>query len=220
MDISITEENYIKAIYTLSIEQDGIAGTNELSQLLNNKAGTVTEMIKRLSNKKLIHYMPYQGVSLTSGGKKIALEIVRRHRLWEVFLVQSLAFKWDEVHELAEQLEHIQSKQLTDKLDAFLGFPRFDPHGDPIPDAKGRLNEKRTQPLSAVMKGCRYVFVGVSDHSAEFLQYLTSLGLSIGDSIEVLNINEFDRSLLVRIGKRKHFLSDKVGMYILVEAQL
>lgn len=220
MDITNTEENYIKAIYALSSEHGGVASTTELSERLSNKAGSVTEMLKRLSLKKLIHYMPYQGVSLTPSGKRVAIEVVRRHRLWEVFLVQALGFKWDEVHDLAEQLEHVQSKILTDRLDSFLGFPRFDPHGDPIPDARGKLNEKRTQPLTGVMVGGRYVFIGVANHSPAFLKHLTSLGLSIGGAIEVIAVNEYDRSMLVNIDNQKHFLSDKVSMCILVEQHL
>ena len=220
MDITYTEENYIKAIYALSTDQGGIASTTDLSDRLCNKAGSVTEMLKRLSAKKLINYIPYQGVTLTPAGKRVAVEVVRRHRLWEVFLVQSLGFKWDEVHDLAEQLEHVQSKLLTDRLDSYLGFPRFDPHGDPIPDARGKLNEKRTQPLTAVVSGCHYVFIGVADHSPAFLKHLTSIGLSIGGTIEVLAVNDFDRSMEVVIEEKKHFLSDKVSMCILVERHL
>lgn len=220
MNITYTEENYIKAIYALSSEQGGVASTTDLSERLSNKAGSVTEMLKRLSIKKLIHYMPYQGVSLTASGRRVAIEVVRRHRLWEVFLVQSLGFKWDEVHDLAEQLEHVQSKSLTDRLDSFLGFPRFDPHGDPIPDARGKLNEKRTQPLTAGVAGGCYVFMGVADHSTAFLKHLTSLGLSIGGVIDVIAVNDYDRSMLVKIDHQNHFLSDKVSMCILVEQHL
>ena len=219
MHISFTEENYIKAIYSIS-ESNGGKGvsTTEISDLLENKAGTVTDMLKRLAEKNLIHYQKYKGVSLTAGGRRMAIAIVRKHRLWEVFLTEKLQFRWDEVHEIAEQLEHIQSDELVDRLDEFLGRPKFDPHGDPIPNAKGQLQTSKAIPLNTADSNGLYVFTGVLEHSKLFLQHLTSLGLRIGDKIKVKEINPFDRSLTVIINKdASRFLSEKVSANILVE---
>lgn len=219
MEISLTEENYIKAIFSLNQSNAGSGvTTNALSAHLNNKAGSVTDMLKRLAEKKLINYKKYQGVFLTSKGEKIALDIVRKHRLWEVFLLDKLKFKWDEVHDIAEQLEHIKSDELIDRLDIFLGKPKFDPHGDPIPDAKGNLNNLRAKPLSTFNSKGLFIFMGVAEHSKSFLQHLTSVGLKIGDAIKVEEINEFDNSLKVRINKNgSQFFSNKVSSNILVE---
>lgn len=221
MDISLTEENYIKAIYSINTMNHGSgASTNALSLHLHNKAGSVTDMLKRLSEKKLIHYEKYKGVFLTAKGEKIAMDIVRKHRLWEVFLVEKLKFRWDEVHDIAEQLEHIKSADLVERLDEFLGKPKFDPHGDPIPDARGHLNNLRAKPLNHYKTKGSFIFMGVSEHSKSFLQHLTSVGLKIGDTIRVEDINEFDSSLKVRINKSdSQFFSDKVSSNILVEVK-
>src|SRR5687768_1327907 len=204
MEISFTEENYIKAIFSISQANEGEgASTNELSEHLNNKAASVTDMLKRLAEKKLIHYEKYKAVMLTSKGEKLAINIVRKHRLWEVFLMEKLKFRWDEVHEIAEQLEHIKSEELVRRLDHFLGKPRFDPHGDPIPDSNGTINVIKAKPLIQYKSMGSYIFTGVSEHSAAFLQHLTSLGLKIGDTIKVEEINEFDNSFKVRINKQE-----------------
>ncbi|WP_317898240.1 metal-dependent transcriptional regulator [Aurantibacillus circumpalustris] len=219
MEISLTEENYIKAIFSLNqINHKAGVSTNALSENLNNKAGSVTDMLKRLAEKKIIHYEKYKGVFLTSKGERIALDIVRKHRLWEVFLMEKLNFKWDEVHDIAEQLEHIKSDELVDRLDVFLGKPKFDPHGDPIPDATGHLNNVKAKPLTNYKTKNIFVFVGVTEHSKSFLQHLTSIGLKIGDTIKVEEINEFDNSFKVKINKNSsQFFSDKVSSNILVE---
>lgn len=219
MDISLTEENYLKAIFSINLSNSGAGvSTNELSAHLNNKAGSVTDMLKRLAEKKLIHYEKYRGVFLTGKGGKIAMDIVRKHRLWEVFLVEKLKFQWDEVHDIAEQLEHIKSRELVDRLDIFLGKPKFDPHGDPIPDAKGHLNNLRAKALNHYKTKGAFIFMGVSEHSSSFLQHLTSIGLKIGDTIRVEEINDFDNSLRVKINKGgSQFFSDKVSSNILVE---
>ncbi len=219
MEISLTEENYIKAIFSINTNNEGSgASTNELSELLNNKAGSVTDMLKRLSEKKLIHYQKYKGVFLSSKGEKMALDIVRKHRLWEVFLTEKLNFKWDEVHDIAEQLEHIKSEELIHRLDDFLGNPRFDPHGDPIPDSKGHLNSLRAKPLNQFKAKGSFVFMGVSEHSKSFLQHLTAVGLKIGDTIKVEELNEFDNSRKVKINKgNSQFFSEKVSSHLLVE---
>ena len=221
MEISNTEENYLKAIYTISKLNSGAGvSTNQLSVLLMNKAGTITEMLKRLAEKKLINYQKYKGVLLSSKGEKIAVKIVRKHRLWEVFLLEKLGFKWDEVHDIAEQLEHIQSDELIDRLDLFLGKPKFDPHGDPIPDAKGQINNIKAKPLSEFSTKGNFILTGVCEHSKMFLQYISSLGLKIGDTIKVEEINKFDNSYLIKMKrKNSHFLSNKVALNLLVEPQ-
>jgi DtxR family Mn-dependent transcriptional regulator len=219
MEISFTEENYIKAIFSISQSNDGSgATTNELSEHLNNKAASVTDMLKRLAEKKLINYEKYKAVMLTAKGEKLAVNIVRKHRLWEVFLMEKLKFRWDEVHDIAEQLEHIKSEELIRRLDEFLGKPRFDPHGDPIPDSSGTINIVKAKPLIQYKSTGTYIFTGVTEHSTAFLQHLTSLGLKIGDTIKVEEINEFDNSLKVRINKHEStFFSDKVSANILVQ---
>jgi DtxR family Mn-dependent transcriptional regulator len=221
MEISNTEENYLKAIYSISGLNGGEGvSTSQLSEHLNNKAGTITDMLKRLAEKKLINYEKYKGVSLSRKGEKIAVKIVRKHRLWEVFLLEKLRFTWDQVHDIAEQLEHIQSDELIDRLDLFLGKPKFDPHGDPIPDSKGQINNVKAKPLSRFSKKGNFILMGVCEHSKAFLQHISSLGLKIGDTIKVEEINEFDNSYLVKMNnKTSHFLSNKVASNILVELQ-
>ncbi len=219
MEISLTEENYIKAIFSISQANGGNGvSTNELSEHLHNKAGSVTDMLKRLAEKKLINYQKYKGVFLTGRGERLALSIVRKHRLWEVFLMEKLKFRWDEVHDMAEQLEHIKSDELVNRLDDFLGKPKFDPHGDPIPDANGQLNAVKAIPLNRYKTKGVFIFMGVCEHSKAFLQHLTSVGLKIGDTIKVEEINEFDNSFQVRINKNgSQFFSNKVASNILVE---
>jgi DtxR family transcriptional regulator, Mn-dependent transcriptional regulator len=219
MEISLTEENYIKAIYSLSggPGDEGVS-TNELSEHLNNKAASITDMLKRLAEKKLIHYRKYQGVMLTAAGKKIAIDIVRKHRLWEVFLLDKLHFSWDEVHDIAEQLEHVRSEELVNRLAEYLGNPRVDPHGDPIPDSHGDIHKIKALPLAECQKKGIFVFTGVTDHSKFFLRHLSSIGLKIGARIKIEAINEFDGSMQVKINKdNSRFISEKVGSHILVE---
>lgn len=219
MIISFTEENYLKAIFKLSHAYDEAeVTTNQISAHLKNKAATVTDMLKRLSQKKLIDYKKYQGVKLTEKGKRTAIKVIRKHRLWEVFLVEKLKFKWDEVHEIAEQLEHIHSDDLTEKMDAFLGRPKFDPHGDPIPDASGKFNIQRSIALAAANKKAALIITGVSDHSKAFLQYLSNTGLNLGDTIRIEENNNYDQSLRVKLNnKHSIFLSHKAASHILVE---
>jgi DtxR family Mn-dependent transcriptional regulator len=219
MDISLTEENYIKAIFSINQANGGNGvTTNELSEHLHNKAGSVTDMLKRLAEKKLINYQKYKSVFLTNKGEKLAIGIVRKHRLWEVFLMEKLRFRWDEVHEIAEQLEHIKSDELISRLDDFLGRPKFDPHGDPIPDANGQLNAVKAIPLNRFKTKGHFIFMGVCEHSPAFLQHLTAVGLKIGDAIKVEEINEFDNSFKVKINKSgSQFFSNKVASNILVE---
>jgi DtxR family Mn-dependent transcriptional regulator len=221
VEISLTEENYVKAIFSIyRVKKGDGVSTNELSDHLRNKAGSVTDMLKRLAEKKLINYQKYKGVVLTPRGEKIALKIIRQHRLWEVFLLEKLKFKWDEVHDIAEQLEHIKSDELIQRLDVFLGYPKFDPHGDPIPDSKGQLNPGKAVPLIRFQTKGNFIFMGVCEHSNTFLQHLTAIGLKIGDLIKVEEINAFDNSFKVKINKGgSQFFSNQVASSILVEVK-
>lgn len=213
---SFTEENYLKAIFKL-LEINEVVTTNAIALKINTKAASVTDMLKKLADKKLINYEKYQGVSLTNQGKKVALNIIRKHRLWEVFLVEKLNFKWDEVHYMAEQLEHINSEELIQRMDKFLGFPKFDPHGDPIPDSNGKLIENKSSLLSQIKKGINIVMTGVVDHSDKFLRFLNNVGLNLGCEIKIKNIVDYDNSLEVIISKKKTiFISNEVAKNILV----
>jgi DtxR family Mn-dependent transcriptional regulator len=219
MEISSTEENYLKAIYAIqhSGDKQGVS-TSSLSEHLNNKAASVTDMLKRLSDKKLIHYKKYKAVSLTKQGEKMAIGIVRKHRLWEVFLMEKLNFGWDEVHDIAEQLEHIKSDELIERLDVFLNLPKYDPHGDPIPNAKGVLPKPKTSTLSKIQTKGLYFFVGVNDHHTDFLRHLTSIGLKIGDQIKIEEHNSYDGSYMIRINKKQsQYISHKVASNLLIE---
>lgn len=214
---SNTEENYLKAIYKLSEANGEEVNTNAIADKLQTKPASVTDMIKRLADKKLITYQKYKGVKLTASGKKVAINIVRKHRLWELFLVEKLKFKWDEVHEIAEQLEHIDSDNLVRKLDEFLGFPKSDPHGDPIPDENGKFHKAVYSLLSDVKPGKKVSMTGVVDHSPEFLKYLDKAGISLGSTIEILERISFDNSHQVLINrKHKMFISYEVAKNILV----
>ncbi len=197
---SFTEENYLKAIYKLSGPEHVPVSTNAIADRLKTKAASVTDMLKKLSEKKLINYKKYQGVSLTTGGKKIAVRIIRKHRLWELFLVEKLNFKWDEVHEMAEHLEHIQSEELIERLNKYLGYPTRDPHGDPIPDKDGNFAPFHSKQLSVLDKKETAIMTGVVDHSPVFLQYLDKLKLRIGQKIEIQDINAFDHSVTIKVG--------------------
>ncbi len=196
---SFTEENYLKAIYNLLEKGDKKISTTSLSKKLATAPASVTDMLKKLAEKKLISYEKYKGVSLTTSGKKIAVAIIRKHRLWELFLVEKLGFKWDEVHDMAEQLEHIKSDKLVEKLNNYLGQPKFDPHGDPIPDEQGNFHAVQTHPLSSMHQNERVTITGVLDHGTSFLRYLSKSELSLGQKIIIKEIQEFDKSMLVGI---------------------
>lgn len=196
--ITLTEENYIKAIYHLSNQGEENVNTNALAEAMNTKASSATDMIRKLAEKDYANYKKYKGVTLTETGKKIAINIIRKHRLWEVFLVEKLNFTWDEVHELAEQLEHIKSQKLTDELDIFLGHPTHDPHGDPIPNKDGEMAYVEKTLLSQAHVNMRYSCLGVNDSSSEFLQYLNTNNISLGSIIEVMHIEPFDKSISIK----------------------
>lgn len=214
---SLTEENYLKAIYKLLESDETPVSTNSIAARMNTKAASVTDMLKRLSEKKLINYKKYQGVTLTDKGSKVAISIIRKHRLWEVFLVEKLNFKWDEVHDIAEDLEHIQSDVLIENLDKFLGRPRFDPHGDPIPDSAGRFSQQRSVPLSAIPQKERCIITGVVDHSPAFLRFLDKSGLRLGLELKVKEVMEYDQSLLIEMKDKKElYISHEVAKNILV----
>ncbi|MDW8332078.1 MAG: metal-dependent transcriptional regulator [Cyclobacteriaceae bacterium] len=216
--LSFTEENYLKTIYHLSGEGQKAVLTTELAAGLNTKPATVTDMLKKLSAKDLIAYEKYYGVQLTKKGKAEALLIIRKHRLWETFLVEKLGFTWDEVHEVAEQLEHIQSPLLIEKLDAFLGHPKTDPHGHPIPDKTGKLPVMIQTPLAEVDVKGKATISAVRHASAVFLQYLSKIGVYIGATVQVAERNEFDRSVQIVIdGKKKAYLSREASENIMVE---
>ncbi|GAL86809.1 Mn-dependent transcriptional regulator [Sporocytophaga myxococcoides] len=217
MLLSYTEENYLKAIYHLSEDGKFDVSTNAISDALNTKPASVSDMLKKLSQKEVINYIKYQGVSLTPSGLKIALQIIRKHRLWEVFLVEKLNFNWDEVHEIAEQLEHIQSNLLIERLDEFLGFPPFDPHGDPIPNGRGEMKAKKHTPLSETDLHNQGKVIGLKETSPLFLQYLDKAGIYIGAKIKVMDKIEFDGSLEILIDNKKTILvSNEVAKNILI----
>lgn len=200
LNYSTSEENYIKAIYHL--QKDGTVTTNELAGELQTKPASVTDMMKKLSAKKLIHYKAYHGFTLTGEGRKVALLIIRRHRLWEFFLAEKLKFNWDEVHVVAEDLEHVSSKKLIDKLDEYLGFPRFDPHGDPIPDANGKIETSKQVCLTELPLNKTAVVCYVSDQSTEMLELLGHKKIGIGTRLEVKRKFNFDNSLEIKVGKQ------------------
>lgn len=214
-----SEENYLKAIYHLEIDVDKGVSTNAIAEKLVTKASSVTDMVKKLSEKELIIYKKYQGVSLTNFGKKTAANIVRKHRLWEVFLVEKLSFSWDEVHDVAEQLEHIKSPKLIQQLDFFLGFPTHDPHGDPIPDKDGNLKTIEKSLLSSLIKNESGVCVGVNDSSKEFLQFLDKKGITLGKLITVLEKEDFDGSLSIQIDQKKLSISNKISNNLYIQKQ-
>ena len=203
-ELTFTEENYLKAIYSLSERGDtDEAATNQIAERLRTKPPTVSDMLRKLAEKKLISYEKYKKVQLTKTGRQIAISVIRKHRLWEVFLHEKLNFAWDEVHDMAEQLEHIHSEQLILRLEKFLGFPKFDPHGDPIPSADGELNAAKRLTLSEMDAGSTGQVVGVKDSSSVFLQYLQQLGIGIGSKIKVIEKIAFDGSVTISMKKNQ-----------------
>lgn len=217
MILSLAEQNYLKAIYHLSDGGKKDVSTNAIAEALKTKPASVSDMIAKLANKKVIAYKKYQGVNISDTGKREALRIIRKHRLWEVFLVDKLKFNWDEVHEVAEQLEHIESPLLIKRLDEFLGYPKYDPHGDPIPDESGEFKAKPQFPLNRMEVQQDGIIVAVNDSSSVFLQYLDKIGAYLGAKIKVLAIEEFDQSMEILIDNKKTvFISHAAAENILV----
>ncbi|MDB5286602.1 MAG: iron-dependent repressor [Mucilaginibacter sp.] len=212
---TLTEENYLKAIYKLSV-QTGNVSTNQIAASLATKASSVTDMLRKLADKLLINYTRYQGVSLTQTGEKVAVNIIRRHRLWEYFLVEKLNFKWDEVHDMAEEMEHISSTELIDRLDEFMGFPARDPHGDPIPDCNGNFKINDLKPISAIPVHSGGVISGVRDHSSAFLQYLEKQELTIGKKITVKEIISYDNTVVLQMDNKNLHISRDVANNLLI----
>ncbi len=209
--MTFSEENYLKAIYHLTSVSDAEVSTNAIAETMDTKASSVTDMLKKLAEKDLINYKKYQGVSLTEQGRLSAKMIVRKHRLWEVFLVEKLHFSWDEVHDIAEQLEHIKSEQLINKLDDFLGNPTEDPHGDPIPNAKGQIVTIEKQLLSDLLQNQTGICVGVKDSSSEFLKYLDKQEISLGSKIEIISKESFDLSTKIKVNGVELTISNKIA---------
>ena len=214
---SLSEENYLKAIFHLEKKYSGGVSTNALAEEMETKASSVTDMVKKLSDKKLVKYRKYQGVHLSDGGRQAAVEVIRKHRLWEVFLVEKLNFSWDEVHDIAEQLEHIKSEKLTDELDKFLGHPKRDPHGDPIPDADGNFRISNKILLADLEEGQSGICVGVKDSSTEFLRYLDKNGITLGRTIKVVQREEYDDSLLIHISDNDLRVSKSISTNLFVK---
>ena len=217
MGLSYAEENYLKAILKLSGSPDGTVSTNAIAAQLETSAASVTDMLKKLSDKDLITYQRYKGASLTEQGQRTATNLVRKHRLWEVFLVQSLGMTWDEVHEIAEELEHIQSDRLIERLDAFLGHPKFDPHGDPIPNAQGKYTLRAQLPLTELKPGQEGIVIGVREDETSFLKHLNDKGLTIGKSITILSNDDYDNTLRISVDDLEINLSGKVARNIMIK---
>ncbi|RWW99976.1 metal-dependent transcriptional regulator [Flavobacterium cerinum] len=215
--MTYSEENYLKVIYHLSLASTKGVTTNAIANVMESKPSSVTDMVQKLAEKELVIYRKYQGVELTDQGRFMALMIVRKHRLWEVFLVDKLDFSWDEVHDVAEQLEHIKSEKLTNKLDEFLGFPTEDPHGDPIPDKEGKIAKIEKQLLSEIPAGRRAICVGVKDSSSTFLQYLDKQQIALGSTLEVVSKEDFDLSLTLRVDNKEVTVSNKIAGNLFVK---
>ena len=198
--LSVTEENYLKALYKLSDGSNKSVNTNALAELLKSTPASVTDMIKKLHEKKLVDHVKYKGANLTHEGAKLALSIIRRHRIWEVFLVETLQFSWDEIHEVAEELEHIASDLLIERLDIFLGYPEIDPHGDPIPSADGHIRSIAAVPLTQITDFQHaWKVSAVTEDDTDFLRLLTRMGIALGTVLNIVEHHPFDDSYVVKI---------------------
>lgn len=215
--VTFSEENYLKAIYHLSKHGTVSVSTNAIAEKMQTKASSVTDMVKKLDEKELVDYVKYQGVSLTEKGRLAATSVIRKHRLWEVFLVNELNFSWDEVHEVAEQLEHIKSEKLTNELDAFLDFPTHDPHGDPIPDKDGNIKATEKVLLSQLEEGQIGICVGVNDSSTDFLKYLDKQNIALGTEIKVVSKEAFDESMTIMTNDTSLSISKLISNNIYVK---
>jgi DtxR family transcriptional regulator, Mn-dependent transcriptional regulator len=216
---SQSEENYLKTIFHLQVGTEAVT-TNALAEKLQTRPASVTDMMKKLNAKKLLHYKPYYGFNLSTEGKKIALNIIRRHRLWEYFLAEKLKFSWNEVHEVAEELEHVSSKKLIDKLEEYLDFPQFDPHGDPIPDSKGKMRSVDEIPLIELPLSQPAEVRRVAHQSAEMLELLQHKNIGIGTRLEVKKHFDFDHSVEIRIKTNTITISEQLAKNIFVTYEL
>lgn len=217
--ITLAEENYLKAILTISLNTNGRVSTNSIADEIGTSAASVTDMLKKLQRKKLVKYEKYKGVSLSTNGAKKAITILRKHRLWETFLVNNLNFNWGEVHDVAEQLEHIKSDELIDRLDEYLNNPKFDPHGEPIPTKEGQISTTNTTVLNELSSGAKGKVMGVTLDEKTFLDYLTKLNISIGAEIEILETISFDKSLSIKIINKIKHISNDVAKHILIKTE-
>jgi DtxR family Mn-dependent transcriptional regulator len=213
---SFSEENYLKIIFHLEQQTHSAALTTDIARIIGLKAASVSEMLKKLAGKKLISYQKYQGVKLSPTGRKKAVSIVRKHRLWETFLLQQLGFSWDEVHDMAEQLEHINSDELVNRLDKYLGHPKFDPHGAPIPDKNGKIVNHKSLLLSEAKAKEKYMLAGVSNHNNLFLKHLSDLGFKLNDTITVKSIMDYDKSYLVTVNGKSFVITHQVACQLKV----
>ncbi|HEY9340454.1 MAG TPA: metal-dependent transcriptional regulator [Hanamia sp.] len=211
-----SEENYLKTLYKLEDKQKTKVNNIALSKALDLNPATVLEMVRKLNTKRMVEILPDKTIRLTDKGKKKALIVIRKHRIWEVFLVDKLNYKWNEVHNLAEQLEHIESDDLEKRLEAFLGFPSVDPHGDLIPDKDGKIKKIKTQPLTEAPLKKKLTIMALGDSSDEFLKYLNKVGLTIGDTIEISDIEDFDKSVTLIYKKKSIVLSNAAASNLLV----
>ena len=216
--LSQAEENYIKEIYALEEDTSQLVSTNAIAKKMRTKASSATDMLQKLNQKGLVVYTKYKGAKLSAKGKSKAMAIVRKHRLWETFLVEKLGFSWDEVHDIAEQLEHIQSKTLTNRLDAFLEYPSFDPHGHPIPNVNGKIVASESTLLAELKIHEGGILVGVKDSSDHFLKYLSKINITIGDHIKVLDIEPFDNSVTISNKTAKLTISGSVANNLYIQA--
>tara|TARA_B100000900_G_scaffold38067_1_gene28572 strand:+ start:2896 stop:3558 length:663 start_codon:yes stop_codon:yes gene_type:complete len=215
--ITLSEENYLKTILSINLDTNNLVSTNEIAHILNTSAASVTEMIKKLQDKKLVIYKKYKGVKLSKSGSKQAIEILRKHRLWETFLVKKLDFSWSEVHDIAEQLEHIKSEKLIDNLNHFLNYPKFDPHGDPIPTKNGLMPTSKRTTLDEMPVNSKAIIMGVSLDNKEFLDYLTKLNISIGAEVYSIDRISFDQSMKIKINSKVEHISKEIARNILIK---
>ena len=215
--LSFTEENYLKAIYKIHERTKAAASTNAIAEIMETTAASVTDMMRKLAHKEMIQYEKYKGSRLTAQGAVLATALIRRHRLWETFLADKLNFSWEEVHELAEQLEHINSEKLIERLDEFLDFPKYDPHGDPIPNADGKFTIREQLMLSQLQIGEKGVLIGVKNHNDEFLSYLNELKIKLGSEFEIRNKVLYDQSIKVHLNDQEIVLSEKVSTNLMIK---
>lgn len=209
--MTLSEENYLKAIYHLEQHFENGVSTNSLAEEMHTKASSATDMVKKLADKQMLIHVPYQGATLSDAGRAHAIKVIRKHRLWETFLVEKLNFNWDEVHDVAEQLEHIKSQKLIDELDAFLKFPKYDPHGDPIPDKNGTFKKIEKITLDRAEVNTSYTCIGVKDDSSQFLKYLDSNHIGLGTTLAVLHKEPFDNSVKIKLNDKELVVSQNVA---------